>query len=57
MREVEVAREVVLAYLGKEIKASNIEEIWKIKESDMYLLEHIKALLEIFKKAKEELEK
>lgn len=56
MREVAIAKEVIIAYLSKEININNLNAIRMIQESDMYLLNHVKALLKIFERAKEELE-
>lgn len=58
MSEVEVAKRVIVSYLkNANSSTASIAEAFEIElENNELLLEHIKALINIFNKAKEELE-
>ncbi len=56
-RNVEIAKRVILTYLGKDLNADSVREIYEIKRNSKVLLEHIKALKKIFEDAIKELEK
>lgn len=58
MSEVEVAKRVIVSYLKNyNSSTASIAEAFEIElENNELLLEHIKALVNIFNKAKEELE-
>ena len=58
MSEVEVAKRVIVSYLkNSNSSTASIAEAFEIElENNELLLEHIKALINIFNKAKEELE-
>ena len=48
----EVAKHVILAYLGQTVKAENVYAVYQIQNGDdELLLEHIKALKSIFERA------
>ena len=58
-KEVEITREIIVTYLGSLDKNVTIEEailIGVVRRNDI-LLEHVNALINIFTKAKEELER
>ena len=58
-KEVEITREIIVTYLGSLDKNVTIEEailIGVVRRNDI-LLEHGNALINIFTKAKEELER
>lgn len=57
-KELIISKDVILAYLGHTLKATNINEIYDIQSGNKEVLyEHIKALYNIFGKAKNDLEK
>ena len=58
MSEVEVAKRVIVSYLkNSNSSTASIAEAFEIElENNELLLEHIKALINIFNRAKEELE-
>ena len=48
----EVAKHVILSYLGQTVKAENVYTVYQIQNGDdELLLEHIKALRNIFENA------
>ena len=58
-KEVEITRKIIVTYLGSLDKNVTIEEailIGVVRRNDI-LLEHVNALINIFTKAKEELER
>ena len=57
-KELMISKDVIIAYLGYALKATNINEIYEIQSGNKEVLyEHIKALYNIFGKAKDDLEK
>lgn len=54
----EVAKHVILAYLGQTVKAENVYTVYQIQNGDdELLLEHVKALKNIFENAINEMSK
>ena len=52
----EIAKHVILAYLGQTVKAENVYTVYQIQNGDdELLLEHIKALKNIFDNAIKEM--
>lgn len=57
-KELIISKDIIIAYLGHTLKATNINEIYDIQSGNKEVLyEHIKALYNIFGKAKDDLEK
>lgn len=57
-REIELSKEIICAFLNKNISKENIIALYNIKSGDINeLYGHIDALASIFTKAKEQLEK
>lgn len=57
-KELIISKDVIIAYLGHTLKAININEMYDIQSGNKEVLyEHIKALYNIFGKAKNDLEK
>lgn len=57
-REIEVSKDIIVKYLTSSLTAQGINELLEIQNGSKELLyEHIKALYDIFGKAKDDLEK
>ncbi len=57
-REIEIVKEIIITYLNKNINLESANELYDITHGDKQVLySHIKALSNIFAKAKEQLEK
>ena len=58
MNKIELSKEIICAFLEKNISLNNLNELYEIKSGNKkILLEHLKALSNIFRGAIEELEK
>ena len=58
LNELDVAKHMIISYLNNNINADSLSALFAIQQGDKEeLLEHIKALIPIFIKAKEQLEK
>lgn len=58
LSELDVAKYMIISYLNNNINADSLSALFAIQQGDKEeLLEHIKALIPIFIKAKEQLEK
>lgn len=58
MNKIELSKEIICAFLEKNINLSNLNELYEIKSGNKkILLEHLKALSNIFRETIEELEK
>lgn len=58
MNKIELSKEIICAFLEKNISLNNLNELYEIKSGNKkILLEHLKALSNIFREATEELEK
>lgn len=58
MKELQVAKQIIINNLNSELTFEGLGELWEITNGNKeILLEHIKALSNIFNKAKEQLEK
>ena len=58
MKELNIAKQIIINNLNTNITFEGLGELWEIKNGNKeILLEHIKALSNIFNKAKEQLEK
>ena len=57
-KELMISKDVIFAYLGETLNANNISVMYDIQSGNKEVLyEHIKALYNIFGKAKDDLEK
>ena len=57
LNELDVAKYMIISYLNNNINADSLSALFAIQQGDKEeLLEHIKALIPIFIKAKEQLE-
>lgn len=56
MTNLELAKNIIIAYLEKNAELEGILEAFRIKESKAVLKEHIMIITEIFKEALKELE-
>ena len=57
MTELEIAKNIIISYLSTNVTAENMYVIYELRNgNNKELLEHIKALISIFQKAKEQLE-
>ena len=57
MTELEVAKNIIISYLSTNVTAESIYVVYELRNgNNKELLEHIKALINIFQKAKEQLE-
>ena len=58
LSELDVAKHMIISYLNNNINADSLSALFAIQQGDKEeLLEHIKALIPIFIKAKNQLEK
>ncbi len=58
MNKIELSKEIICAFLEKNISLNNLNELYEIKSGNKkLLLEHLKALSNIFRETIEELEK
>ena len=58
LSELDVAKYMIISYLNNNINGDSLSALFAIQQGDKEeLLEHIKALIPIFIKAKEQLEK
>ena len=58
LSELDVAKYMIISYLNTNINGDSLSALFAIQQGDKEeLLEHIKALIPIFIKAKEQLEK
>lgn len=58
LSELDVAKHMIISYLNNNINGDSLSALFAIQQGDKEeLLEHIKALIPIFIKAKEQLEK
>lgn len=58
LNELDVAKYMIISYLNTNINGDSLSALFAIQQGDKEeLLEHIKALIPIFIKAKEQLEK
>ena len=58
LNELDVAKRMIISYLNDNVNADSLSALFAIQQGDKEeLLEHIKALIPIFIKAKEQLEK
>ena len=58
LNELDVAKYMIISYLNNNINVDSLSALFAIQQGDKEeLLEHIKALIPIFIKAKEQLEK
>ena len=57
MKELTVAKEIIVAFLGKDVKPQGMSDLYEIYTGNKkVLLEHIKAIKNIFTKAETYLE-
>ena len=57
MTELDVAKEIIVAFIEKDPSPRSVYEIFEIQSgNDKLLLEHINAIIRIFEKAKKQLE-
>lgn len=57
MSELDVAKEIIVAFIGKDLSPRGVYEIFEIQSgNDKLLLEHINLIIRIFEKAKKQLE-
>lgn len=57
MTELEVAKEIIIAFIGKDPSPRGLYEIFEIQSgNNKLLLEHINVIIRIFEKAKKQLE-
>lgn len=57
MSELDVAKEIIVAFIGKDSSPRGLYEIFEIQSgNDKLLLEHINMIIRIFEKAKKQLE-
>ncbi len=58
LSELDVAKHMIISYLNNNVNGDSLSALFEIQQGDKEeLLEHIKALIPIFIKAKEQLEK
>lgn len=58
MRELELSKEIITSYLNKNITLYGLNDLYEINDgNEKLLLEHLKALVNIFQKAIDYLEK
>lgn len=57
MSELDVAKKIIIAFIGKDQSPRGLYEIFEIQSgNDKLLLEHINVIIRIFEKAKKQLE-
>ena len=57
MTELDVAKQIIVAFMGKDASPRGLYEIFEIQSgNDKLLLEHINVIIRIFEKAKKQLE-
>lgn len=57
MTELDVAKQIIVAFIGKDSSPRGLCEIFEIQSgNDKLLLEHINVIIRIFEKAKKQLE-
>lgn len=57
MSELDVAKQIIVGFIGKDLSPRGLYEIFEIQSgNDKLLLEHINVIIRIFEKAKKQLE-